>query len=112
VQFLIAVGGDPSEFPPEFLDEASALAPVLRNGRPPFDAEVPFETIRTATFPKLVVSGGHHAGFDAMCLDLADRISAEHTTVTGAGHEVQFVGQPLNELLAEFWHRATDLHGD
>jgi pimeloyl-ACP methyl ester carboxylesterase len=109
VQFLIAVGSDPAEFPAEFLAEASALAPVLRNGRPPFDAIIPLDTLREASFPKLVVSGGHHPGFDAMCLDLADRIGAKHTTVTGAGHEVQFVGEPLNQLLAEFWHQATDL---
>ena len=43
-----------------------------------------------------------------MCLDLADRIGAEHAAVEGAGHEVQFTGQPLNELLAGFWQRAFD----
>jgi pimeloyl-ACP methyl ester carboxylesterase len=105
VEFLVAVGSDPTEFPPEFLLEASALAPLLRNGRPPFDAEVPLDTIRDTSFPKLVVSGGHHAGLTAMCLDLADRIGAEHATVEGAGHEIQFTGQPLNELLADFWNR-------
>ncbi|MET0909803.1 MAG: alpha/beta fold hydrolase, partial [Ilumatobacteraceae bacterium] len=108
VEFLVAVGSDPSEFPPEFLAEASALAPLLRNGRPPFDAELPLAAIRDASFPKLVVSGGHHVGFDAMCLDLADRIGAEHAAVEGAGHEIQFTGQPLNELLADLWQRALD----
>ena len=108
VEFLVAVGSDPAEFPPEFLVEASALAPVLRNGRPPFDAELPLDSIRDASFPKLVVSGGHHDGFDAMCLDLADRIGAEHATVHGAGHEVQFTGQAVNELLTDFWQRALD----
>lgn len=108
VEFLVAVGSDPAEFPPEFLLEASALAPLLRNGRPPFDAELPLQAVRDASFPKLVVSGGHHAGFDAMCLDLAERIGAEHATVKGAGHEIQFTGPPLNELLTELWHRAFD----
>jgi hypothetical protein len=106
VEFLVAVGSDPSEFPPEFLVEASALAPLLRNGRAPFDAELPLDAIRCASFPKLVVSGGHHPGFTAMCLDLADRIGADHATVEGAGHEIQFTGQPLNELLAGLWARA------
>jgi pimeloyl-ACP methyl ester carboxylesterase len=106
VEFLVAVGSDPAEFPPEFLDEASALVPLLRNGRPPFDAELPLAAIRDSSFPKLVVSGGHHAGFDAMCMDLADRIGAEHATVEGAGHEVQFTGQPANALLADLWRRA------
>jgi pimeloyl-ACP methyl ester carboxylesterase len=105
VEFLVSVGSDPAEFPPEFLVEASALAPLLRNGRPPFDAELPLDAIRVASFPKLVVSVGHHAGFDAMCLDLADRIGAEHATVQGAGHEIQFTGRPLNELLGDLWQR-------
>jgi pimeloyl-ACP methyl ester carboxylesterase len=108
VKFLVAVGSDPAEFPPEFLVEASALVPLLRNGRPPFDAELPLDAVRDASFPKLVVSGGHHTGFTAMCLDLADRIGAEHATVEGAGHEIQFTGQPLNELLVDVWRRELD----
>ena len=103
IQFLIAVGSDPSEFPPEFLAEAAASAPLLRNGRPPFDAELPLDAIRSAEYPKLVVSGGHHAGFDAMCLDLANRIGAGSAVVEGAGHEIQFTGPPLNELLGRLW---------
>jgi pimeloyl-ACP methyl ester carboxylesterase len=103
IQFLIAVGSDPSEFPPEFLAEAAASASLLRNGRPPFDAELPLDAIGSAEYPKLVVSGGHHAGFDAMCRDLANRIGAGFAVVEGAGHEIQFVGPPLNELLGRLW---------
>jgi pimeloyl-ACP methyl ester carboxylesterase len=110
VQFLIAVGSDPSEFPPEFLVEAAASASLLRNGRPPFDAELPLDAIRSAQYPKLVVSGGHHAGFDAMCLDLANRIGAGSAVVEGAGHEIQFTGPPVNELLASLWRRSADHH--
>ena len=103
VEFLVTVGSDPSQFPPEFLAEAAASAPLLRNGRPPYDADVPFDVLRAAPFPKLVVSGGHHPGFDAMCTDLARRIGADLATVEGAGHEVQFAGEPLNELLLTLW---------
>ena len=42
-----------------------------------------------------------------MCLDLADRIGADSAVVEGAGHEIQFTGQPLNELLAGLWRRTT-----
>ena len=56
-----------------------------------------------ATFPKLVVSGGHSAGFDAICDDLAERIEASRMTIAGAGHEVQFAGPPLNEALLALW---------
>jgi pimeloyl-ACP methyl ester carboxylesterase len=108
VEFLVAVGSDPSEFPPEFLGEASALAPLLRNGRPPFDTDLPLDAIGDASFPKLVVSGGHHPGFTAMCRDLADRIGADHAEVAGAGHEIQFTGAPINELLVELWSRVPD----
>jgi pimeloyl-ACP methyl ester carboxylesterase len=110
VEFLVAVGSDPSEFPPEFLAEAAASAPLLRHGRPPFEAELPLDAVRDAAYPKLVVSGGHHAGFDAMCLDLAGRIGADAAVVEGAGDEVQFTGQPLNELLADLWRRTADRH--
>ncbi len=108
VEFLVAVGSDPSEFPPEFLAEAAESAPLLRNGRPPFDADLPLNAVRAAGYPKLVVSGGHHAGFDAMCLDLADRIGADSAVVEGAGHEVQFTGPPLNEILGRLWGRRAE----
>lgn len=105
VQFLVAVGSDPTEFPPDFLAEAAASASLLRNGRPPFDAALPLDAVRASAYPKLVVSGGHHAGFDAMCVDLAERIGADAAIVQGAGHEIQFTGQALNDLLARLWRR-------
>ena len=55
---------------------------------------------------KLVVSGGHSAGFEAICDDLAERIGASRMVIEGAGHEVQFTGEPLNEALRTLW-RAT-----
>jgi pimeloyl-ACP methyl ester carboxylesterase len=110
VEFLVAVGSNPSEFPPEFLAEAVASTPLIRNARPPFGAELPLDSVRAAGYPKLVVSGGHHAGFDAMCLDLANRIGADSAVVEGAGHEVQFTGPPLNELLGNLWRRTAVQH--
>ena len=76
VQFLTAVGSDPDGFPPEFLDAAVPLVPVFRRGRPFWHADLPLAELRAAPFPKLVVSGGHHAGFEAICDDLATRIGA------------------------------------
>jgi len=46
-----------------------------------------------------------------MCLELADRIGAEHATVVGASHEIQFTGSPLNDLLAQLWHRSFETIG-
>lgn len=54
MQFLVAFGSDPAQFPPQLLAEAAALAPLLRYGRPPFEDEVPFGEIRAATIPGLV----------------------------------------------------------
>jgi pimeloyl-ACP methyl ester carboxylesterase len=103
VEFLTAVGSDPSELGPELLASAVELVPVFRNGRPFFEAAAPFAELRAARFPKLVVAGGHNPGFDAMCEALAQRIGGSFAVVEGAGHEIQFTGEPLNERLLELW---------
>lgn len=103
VRFLDAVGTDPDSLPPQLLDEIGPLVPVLRRGRPPWDGEIPVDALRSAPFPKLVVSGGHHPGWDAMCDALAVGIGARRTEVPGAGHEIQFTGRPLNQTLLDLW---------
>jgi pimeloyl-ACP methyl ester carboxylesterase len=103
VAFLKAVGSDPDGFPPEFLDAALPLVPVLRRGRQLWDVDLPLAELASAPFPKLVVSGGHSAGFDAVCDDLARRIGATRTVVEGAGHEIQFTGAAINEVLLALW---------
>lgn len=85
------------------LAAAVPLVPVCRRGRPPWEAVLPLAEVAAAAFPKLVVSGGHHAGFDAICDNLAERIGASRLVVAGAGHEVQFAGPPLNEVLLDLW---------
>lgn len=106
VRFLQAVGSDPDDLPPELIAAAMPLVPVLRLGRPPWEAELPLAELKSATFSKLVVSGGHSAGFDVMCDDLAGRIGASRKTIAGAGHEIQFTGDPLNEALLAIWRDA------
>jgi pimeloyl-ACP methyl ester carboxylesterase len=106
VRFLKAVGSDPDQFPPEMLAIAVPLVPVFRQGRPFYDADLPLDALAAARFPKLVVAGGHHDGFDQMCRSLARRIGATHVVVEGAGHEIQFTGDPINELLRSHWRAA------
>ena len=101
--FLKAVGSDPDEFPADFLAAALPLVPVLRRGRPFWYPDLPLEELAAAPFPKLVVSGGHNAGFDAICDDLAERIGGSRATVAGAGHEIQFAGTPINDTLLAHW---------
>ena len=106
VRFLTAVGSDPDEFPPEFLTVAAPLVPVVRRARQMWTADLPLDELAAAPFPKLVVSGGHSAGFDAICDDLAERIGATRAVAAGAGHEVQFSGAPINEALLSLWRTA------
>jgi pimeloyl-ACP methyl ester carboxylesterase len=105
VRFLTAVGSDPTEFPPEFLAAALPTVPVFRRGRLFSTAAVPLDALAAGAYPKLVVSGGHHAGFDAMCSGLAQRIGGTHAVVEGAGHEIQFTGDPINEQLLALWRQ-------
>jgi len=102
-RFLRAVGTDPGELPPAMLEEATPLVPLVRRSRPAWDREPPVEALAAAPFPKLVVSGGHSDGFDAVCDALARRIDATRADVAGAGHEIQFTGPPLNRALLELW---------
>jgi hypothetical protein len=86
---------------------ALPLVPLVRRGRPSWELEPPLDELAAAAFPKLVVSGGHHAGFEAMCDELAQRIGADRLVVQGAGHEVQLSGEPLNQALRSLW-RSTE----
>ena len=106
VRFLRAVGSDPHQFPPEMLALAVPLVPVFRRGSPFFDFEPPLPALAAASFPTLVVSGGHNPAFEGMCDVLARHIAAERAVIDGAGHEIQFTGEPLNQALLALWRRS------
>jgi pimeloyl-ACP methyl ester carboxylesterase len=106
-RFLEAVGSNPEELPPELLDAALPLVPVMRRGRLPWDGDLPLAELAAAAFPKLVVSGGHDAGFEAICDHLAGEIGAVRSVIEGAGHEIQFTGQPINDALLSLWRGAS-----
>lgn len=105
VRFLRAVGTDPETLPPGILEEVTPLVPLLRRARPAWDAALPLAELAAAGFPKLVITGGHSAGFDAICDELAVRIGAARRVVEGAGHEIQFTGEPINEVLLDLWRQ-------
>ena len=69
--------------------------------RAPWEAEIPLDALAAAPFPKLVVSGGHNAAFDALCDVLEERLGAERAVLPGAGHSIQRV-PGFNDLLADF----------
>ena len=88
----------PEPLPPE-LERGARLLMVER---PPWEAEIPLDALAAASFPKLVVSGGHHPALDAVCDVLEGRLGAERAVIPGAGHSVQRTGAPCNERLEAF----------
>lgn len=107
LRFLEAVGTDPATLPNEILADATPMVPLVRQSRPGWDREPPIAELHEAQFPKLVISGGHSSGFDAICDALAANINASRTEVAGAGHEIQFTGPPLNQVLLDLWRSTT-----
>jgi len=102
--FLGLVGSSipPGNFSPELLQGARTLMVE----RSPAEAVIPLDELAQAPFPKLVISGGHSAAFEAVCDVLEERLGAERAVLPGAGHSVQRLGEPFNELLTTFVERA------
>ena len=85
--FLALVGSlarPPDPLPPELAQGARAAMAE----RPPWEAQIPLDELAAAPFPKLVVSGGHNAAFDAVCAVLEERLGAERAVLPGAGHSL------------------------
>lgn len=106
---------DPEAFLRGFLEGVGAPAPqgrfspallqgarTLMVERHPWEAEIPLDALARTPFPKLVVSGAHNAAFDAVCDVLERELGAQRAVLPGAGHAVQRLGEPFNELLAAF----------
>jgi len=99
--FAPLVGSDqeiPDPLPP--LLEASARAAIAE--RSPHEAEIPLDELAATGCPKLVVSGGHSAAFDAVCDVLERRLSARRAILPGKAHSIPRLGGPFNELVATF----------
>lgn len=80
--------------------EAGARAAIAE--RTPDQAVIPLDELAAAPFPKLVVSGGHNAAFDAVCDVLEERLGAQRAVLPGAGHSIPRLGEPFNALLEAF----------
>jgi pimeloyl-ACP methyl ester carboxylesterase len=87
----------PSPLPPEM--EASVRAMMVE--RVPWEAEIPFEALAAAPYPRLVVSGGHSPAFDAVCDVLEERLGAERAVLPGAGHSIPRA-PGFNDILEAF----------
>jgi len=97
--FAEAMGFEPRPPSPEM---RSVLESFMRE-RSPGEAVIPYDRLHEV--PVLVVSGGWHPAFDAVCNVLADRLDAELATFPGAGHGAQHA-PGFNERLLRFWDSA------
>jgi len=104
-EFLLAFRGGlgsahptPDPLPEELLRGVR----LLQRERPPWDAEPPLEALREASFAKLVISGGHSPGFEAVCDAVAERIGARREVIPGRGHTIPATGEPQNAYLTAF----------
>jgi pimeloyl-ACP methyl ester carboxylesterase len=105
LEFLLAFrGGVGSSHatPQELRGELLRGARLLMHERPPWEADPPLDVLSTAAFPKLVISGGHSAVFEAVCDRVAARMGARRTVISGRGHTIPAVGMAYNELLQAF----------
>ena len=101
--FAALVGADPSRLPTPLPESLLRAARVQMHGRWPWDAVIPLEALAAATWPKLVVSGGHSRIFDLVCDVLQRRLLARREVFRGAGHSIPRLGGPVNESLARLW---------
>lgn len=101
IRFFVVFGEDP---PPEgTLTMLDTHVPAFRRFvRRPWQIELPVDDLAAATFPRLVVSGGHDSAFERLNDALALAIRSERAVVAGAGHEVQMTGAHFNGVLERF----------
>lgn len=106
LEFFLPLVGAPFRAPAPLPRPLELGARAAIAERFPNEAEIPLRELRAAPFPKLVVSGGHHPAFDAVCDVLERELDAERAVVPGAGHSVARTGEPFNTVLVDFVERA------
>lgn len=92
--------------PEELPDWMEQGARLVMNERPPWGGSHDLETIAAASFPKLVISGGHMDAFEITCDVLAERIGARREIIRGRDHTIPSTGAPYNELVSGFLEEA------
>jgi pimeloyl-ACP methyl ester carboxylesterase len=91
------------ETPEELPDWLERGARHAARERPAWHAEPPFEVLAAASFPKLVISGGHSPVFEALCDRVAERLGgAERAVISGRGHTIPGTGEAYNACINEF----------
>ena len=73
---------------PDRAEQRREVERIARGLRFPGEATPDVDPILRARVPRLVVSGGHHAGLEEMCDAIAHSLDADRERVEGAGHAV------------------------
>src|SRR4051794_39104288 len=102
VSFYSAVAGREVDLPDPLPPAQQQGAETLMVERGPWEAQPPLDDLAARPFPKLVVSGGWSAPFDAVCDVLEERLPAQRAVVPGMGHNPQLAGEPFNDVLRTF----------
>ena len=100
-RFAAAMGDSPA-LPDPLPPALAAAVRATLTERDPTEAEIPFDRLRSAGFPILVVSGRSSPPYDTVCDVLVERLGAELAVIPGFGHRVQRSGKPFNERLRAF----------
>ncbi len=104
------LGAPVDKLPNPLPEELERQVLLLMNERPPWEL-VPSASLAAASFPKLVVTGGHSDALE-LCSDaIADHLgpNTQRLVMTGRGHVVARLGQPFNDLLERFWVSADNM---
>lgn len=91
----------PDPLPPPLL----AFGQRLKTLRWPWEAEVPLDALRAASFPKLVISGGRNPLYEVISGVLEERLAAERFVIADAGHHFENAAEALTDRIAKFLRR-------
>ncbi len=105
LEFFLPLVGSAIQIPDPLPPQLEQGARAAMAERLPSEAVFPFDELGAAAFPKLVISGGHHAAFDAVCDVMEERLGAERAVLPGAGHSLPRA-PGYNEVLISFVERS------
>ena len=105
LEFFLSLVGSAIQIPDPLPPQLEQGARAAMAERLPSEAVIPFDELGAAPFPKLVISGGHHAAFDAVCDVMEERLGAERAVLPGAGHSLPRA-PGYNEVLISFVERS------